>query len=86
MALVIDTDKYTTLLQFIVACKGRKFVTGYIKGDLLGQEDLLLNKYDADGITHAVGLGSFDLAAEKSVYPLHGHSFVLLTTAMDSLR
>ena len=61
-----------TWLRFIVACKGGNFVTGCIKGDLLGQEDLLLKKYDADAIIHATGLGSFHLAGDDSVYPLRG--------------
>jgi hypothetical protein len=84
-------DKYMAWLRFIVACKGGNFVTGCIKGDLLGQEEVLLMKYGANAIIHATGLGSFDLAEDNSVYPLHGalirvvndgHEFPLVTEAL----
>ena len=46
---VIDTDAYMLWLQNLVASKGAKLVTQRINGDLLLQEDKLL---DASTITH----------------------------------
>ncbi|KAI0075591.1 FAD dependent oxidoreductase [Panus rudis PR-1116 ss-1] len=68
----IDTDAYMTWLRYTIACKGAEFVTERISGDLLSQEDELLQKYDAHAIVHSTGLGGAELASDKSVYPLRG--------------
>jgi D-amino-acid oxidase len=61
-----------TWLRFTVACRGGKFVTGRVTGDLLEQEDALLRMYGADAIVHATGLSGSELAGDSSVYPLRG--------------
>jgi D-amino-acid oxidase len=69
---VIDTDRYMTWLRFTVACRGGKFVNSRIDGDLFDQEDALLKMYDVSAIVNATGLSGFDLAGDKTVYPLRG--------------
>ncbi|KAF9021772.1 FAD dependent oxidoreductase [Hymenopellis radicata] len=72
MSPMIDTDAYMRWLQFVVTCKGASLYTRKVEGDLLFQEGTLLAQYDADIIINATGLGSHDLAGDKSVYPLRG--------------
>ena len=69
---VIDTDAYMMWLRDLVASKGGKFVTERISGDLLEREDELLQMFDAQVIINATGLGGYELAADKTVYPLRG--------------
>ncbi|KAJ3527798.1 hypothetical protein NM688_g8080 [Phlebia brevispora] len=69
---VIDTDAYMMWLRNLVASKGCQFATEHISGDLLDREDELLDYYDARVILNATGLGGFELAADKTVYPLRG--------------
>lgn len=59
-------------LRSVLASKGAEFVTERISGDLLAQEDDLLQRFDADAIVHATGLGGYELAKDESVYPLRG--------------
>ena len=59
-------------LRNLVASKGGKFVTERISGDLLEREDELLQMFDAQVIINATGLGGYELAADKTVYPLRG--------------
>ncbi len=59
-------------LRNLVAAKGGKLVTERISGDLLEHEDELLAAYDAQYIINATGLGAFEAAADKTVYPLRG--------------
>lgn len=47
-------------------------MTERISGDLLDREDELMHTYDAQVIINATGLGGFELAADKTVYPLRG--------------
>jgi D-amino-acid oxidase len=61
-----------TWLRFTVACRGGQFVTGRINGDLCDQEDTLLKTYGASAIVNATGLSGFELAGDKTVYPLRG--------------
>lgn len=61
-----------TWLRFTVACRGAQFVTGRVNGDLLSQEDALLKMYGASAIVNATSLSGFDLASDKTVYPLRG--------------
>jgi D-amino-acid oxidase len=72
LAPVIDTDQYMIWLGKLVASKRGRFVTTRITGDLLAQEDRLLAKYGAQAIVNATGLGSYHLAADKTVTPLRG--------------
>ncbi|KAI0794974.1 FAD dependent oxidoreductase [Abortiporus biennis] len=69
---VIDTDSYMDWLRFLLTCKGAEFVTRKINGDLLSQEDDLLEEFDAEAIIHCTGLGGQELAGDKTVYPLRG--------------
>jgi D-amino-acid oxidase len=72
LAPVIDTDQYMTWLSGVVASKKARFVTARITGDLLSHEDRLLARYGAHAIVNATGLGSYHLAADKTVTPLRG--------------
>lgn len=61
-----------TWLRFVTATKGAQFITERVDGDLLGQEDKLLNRFGAHALIHCTGLGGRDLAVDKTVYPLRG--------------
>lgn len=69
---VIDTDAYMLWLRSVVEAKGGKLVTEHVSGDLLEQEDELLQAFDAQYIVNATGLGAFEAAGDKTVYPLRG--------------
>ena len=69
---VIDTDAYMLWLRDLVAAKGGKLVTERVSGDLFEHEDDLLAAYDAQYIINATGLGAFEAAGDKTVYPLRG--------------
>ena len=69
---VVDTDAYMTWLRAVVAYKGCRFETRRICGDLLDLEDELLDSYTAQVIVNCTGLGAWDLASDKTVYPLRG--------------
>lgn len=69
---VVDTDVYVPWLQHLVEAKGGKLVTEHISGDLYEHEDELLQQYDAQYIINATGLGAFESAGDKTVYPLRG--------------
>ncbi|KAI0339900.1 nucleotide-binding domain-containing protein [Trametopsis cervina] len=69
---VIDTDAYMMWLQDLVVSKGAQLITQRISGDLLVHEDKLLHMFDAQFIVNATGLGGFELASDKTVYPLRG--------------
>jgi len=59
-------------LRFILSCKGVKFETGRIDGDLMHHEDVLLAEYSAHAIINATGLSGRELASDPTVYPLRG--------------
>ena len=59
-------------LRSIVETKGGKFVTHHISGDLFEQEDALLRVFGAQYIVDATGLGAFEAAGDRTVYPLRG--------------
>ena len=69
---VVDTDVYMMWLRDLVASKGCMFATERISGDLLDREDELMQMFDAQIILNATGLGGYELAADKTVYPLRG--------------
>ena len=69
---VIDTDAYMMWLQELVTSKGACLITERISGDLLHHEDELLQRFGADIILNATGLGGYELASDKTVYPLRG--------------
>ncbi len=72
LAPIIDTDVYMNWLRFVLRCKGAVMHTRRLEGDLLDLEEDLLVEYGADVIVNATGLAGFDLAGDKSVYPLRG--------------
>ena len=59
-------------LRFVIATKGAQFVTERVSGDLLGQEDKLLERFGAHAVINCTGLGGRELASDKTVYPLRG--------------
>lgn len=59
-------------LRSLVQSKGGKLITEHISGDLLEEEEKLLEMYDAQYIVNATGLGAFEAAADRTVYPLRG--------------
>lgn len=69
---VIDTDVGMNWLMGLVDAKGAEFVTGYVEGDLLSQEEVLLNQHNAAVIINATGIASYELAGDTSCYPLRG--------------
>ncbi|KAF7793933.1 hypothetical protein EIP86_005055 [Pleurotus ostreatoroseus] len=71
-APAIDTDAYMFWMRELVASKGCQFVTAHVTGSLLEQEDKLLKQHGANIIVNCAGLGSAELAADTTVYPLRG--------------
>lgn len=80
---VVDTDAYMVWLRSVVEAKGGKLVTEHVSGDLLEQEDKLLQMFDAHYIVNATGLGAFEAAADNTVYPLRG---ALIRVVNDGTR
>lgn len=72
LAPVVDTDVYMHWLRFVLLCKGAEFVTRRVDGDLLHQEEELLVEFQADAMVNATGLAGWELAGDKTVYPLRG--------------
>jgi len=71
-APVINVDIAMGFLMDLVQSKGASLVTGTVKGDLLAQESQMLKKHKADVIVNASGLGAREMAADSTVYGLHG--------------
>jgi len=71
-APAIDSERYMSWLYDYLFSRGVTFIDGKLSGDLLEQEKLLLEKYTADIILNATGLGSKELANDETVYPLRG--------------
>lgn len=69
---IVDTDQGMQWLMKLVQDKGAHFVTETIKGDLLEQEDALRQRFAADIIINATGLGALELAADETCYPVRG--------------
>ncbi|KAF7335045.1 D-amino-acid oxidase [Mycena venus] len=69
---MIDTDVALTKITKLVKSKGAQFITLTLTGKLVDQEADLLQKYSADAIVNATGLGSWELAGDENVYPLRG--------------
>ncbi|KIY68871.1 hypothetical protein CYLTODRAFT_421206 [Cylindrobasidium torrendii FP15055 ss-10] len=72
LAPAIDTDKYMFFLYDVVTAKGGIFETRKITGDLLNQEQELLDEYEAAAIINATGVNVHETAGDESVYPLRG--------------
>ncbi|KIY64204.1 hypothetical protein CYLTODRAFT_425406 [Cylindrobasidium torrendii FP15055 ss-10] len=72
LAPAIDTDKYMFFLYDVVTSKGGILETRKITGDLLNQEQELLDEYEASAIINATGVNAHETAGDESVYPLRG--------------
>jgi D-amino-acid oxidase len=72
LAPIIDTDRCMAWLMELVRSKGATLVTETIHGDLFVQEDNLLDRFNANAIVNATGLGSLELADDPTCYPLRG--------------
>lgn len=83
LAPVIDTDVAMEWLMQLVKAKGAKFVTEEIKADLLLIEDSLRRRFNADAIVNCAGLGSTELADDKSCFPLRGAMIRVINDGKD---
>lgn len=83
LAPVIDTDNAMAWLMDVVRTKGARLVTETIVGDLLNQEDQLLNRFEADVIVNATGLASEELAADNTCYPIRGALLRVINDGKD---
>ena len=72
MAPVVNVNLAMSYLMDLVKSKGAILRTGAVDGDLLDQELQLLQRYEADVIVNATGLGAGQTAADDGVYGLHG--------------
>lgn len=69
---IIDTDQAMSWLMDFVKSKGATFLTETITGDLLDQEDDLLERFEVDVIVNATGLAGTELAGDNTCYPIRG--------------
>ena len=67
LAPIIDTDRAMAFLLHLVDSKGAKFVTETIQGDLRAQESELVQKFGADVIVNASGLGARSITDDKDI-------------------
>ena len=80
---VTDTDQAMHFLTNLVKSKGAQFLTETIQGDLREQEDKLLEKYHADAIVNASGLGARELASDLNVRPARGGLLRIINDGTD---
>jgi D-amino-acid oxidase len=83
LAPVIDTDRCMAWLMEMVQSKGADLITKTIHGDLFAQEDELLAQFDADAIVNATGLGGYEIAGDKTCYPLRGALIRIINDGTD---
>ncbi|KAK5996733.1 Glyoxalase domain-containing protein 5 [Cladobotryum mycophilum] len=83
LAPVIDTDVAMAYLMRLVWSKGARLETDAIHGDVLAQEDHLLQIYGADAIVNATGVWAGEAATDKTVYPLRGGLLRLINDGTD---
>lgn len=83
LAPVIDTDQAMEWLTRLVEQKGAKINTDTIVGDLFDQELSLREKYKADVIVNATGLGGTELAGDTSCYPIRGGLLRVINDGFD---
>jgi D-amino-acid oxidase len=79
----IDTDRCMSWLMTLVRSKGAELITSTIRGDLFAQEDALRTRFHTDAIVNATGLASFELAADKTAYPLRGALLRVINDGTD---
>lgn len=72
LAPIIDTDRAMGWLMELVQAKGAHLITEHIHGELLDQEDELLERFKADAIVNATGLAGAATAGDESCYPIRG--------------
>ena len=80
---VIDTDQAMSWLMQLVKSKGSEFVTKTIHGDLLHQENELLEEFSADIIVNATGLEGSEIAGDSSCYPMRGGLIRVINDGSD---
>ena len=83
LAPMIDTDAAMAFLMRLVKSKGAQLHTGIIHGDLLEQEQHLIQTYHADAIVNATGVMAHETAADDSVYPLRGALLRVINDGSD---
>lgn len=71
-APIIDTDTAMVWLMALTASKGAEFITEAIEGDIFEQEQKLHKRFNSDVIVNATGLAGFQIAGDKSCYPIRG--------------
>ncbi|KIM92764.1 hypothetical protein OIDMADRAFT_139021 [Oidiodendron maius Zn] len=86
LAPVVDTDQAISWLKEFVEKKGAECVTQTIRGDLLGCEDELREKFCADVIVNATGLGGYELAVDSSCYPICGAIIRVINDGKNFLK
>lgn len=83
LAPVIDTDQAMAWLKDLVESKGAELVTEHIRGDLIWQEDALLERFNADLIVNCTGLAGAELAGDTSCYPIRGGLIRVINDGQD---
>ncbi|KAI9769895.1 MAG: hypothetical protein M1839_003561 [Geoglossum umbratile] len=83
LAPVIDTDQAMTWLMGLVQAKGARLLTETIDRDLFHCEDELRSRFRADVIVNASGLASYDVAGDKTSYPIRGGLIRVINDGVD---
>lgn len=83
LAPVIDTDQAMSWLQNLVKSKGADLITETLRGDLIWQEDTLLERFNADLIVNCTGLAGAELAGDTSCYPIRGGLIRVINDGRD---
>jgi D-amino-acid oxidase len=83
LAPVIDTDQAMTWLMDLVQSKGARLLTETIDRDLFHCEQELRDRFGADVIINASGLSSYDVAGDKSSYPIRGGLIRVMNDGKD---
>ncbi|KAH8797292.1 hypothetical protein DL96DRAFT_1788017 [Flagelloscypha sp. PMI_526] len=80
---LIDTDLAMHNITNLVKAKGAVFQEEKLTGDLIELEAGLLERFRANAIVNATGLGSKELASDENVYPLRGGLLRLLNDGQN---
>jgi len=83
LAPIIDGDVALGFLTKLLQSKGAQFVSDRIWGNLRKNEAALLEKYKADIIVNASGLGARELAGDENVYPTLGGLLRVINDGTD---
>ncbi|KAH0536616.1 hypothetical protein FGG08_006527 [Glutinoglossum americanum] len=83
LAPIVDTDQAMTWLMGVVQSKGARLLTETIDRDLFECEEELRTRFGADIIVNATGLGSYDVAGDKTSYPIRGGLIRVMNDGKD---